>query len=139
MLDSSDKILITVRQELDFINSYIFLQKIRFGDAINIDIQIESEYLNDFIPPLSLQLLVENAFKHNEASEDAPLHVKIFIENSNIVVMNNLQMKRIRPESSGIGLKNLQARYNQVCDTMPEFYATEKQYIAKIPLIKDEQ
>ncbi|HOT14545.1 MAG TPA: histidine kinase [Bacteroidales bacterium] len=139
VLDSSDKMLITVRQELDFINSYIFLQKIRFGDAINIDIQIESEYMNDFIPPLSLQLLVENAFKHNEASQEAPLQVKIFVENSNIVVMNNLQMKRIRPESTGIGLKNLQARYNQLCDAMPEFYTTEKQYIAKIPLIKDEQ
>jgi LytS/YehU family sensor histidine kinase len=137
VLDSTEKILIELREELIFLQSYIYLQKIRFGDNLLVDINIDANYLNDFIPPLALQLLVENALKHNEVSTEFPLKITIEVVDTFLVVTNNLQLKKSMEQSTGIGIKNLEDRYNQFSEFKPVFMATADKYIAKIPLIKE--
>lgn len=110
VLDSRDKEVVSIDEELQFLNSYLFLQQIRFGDKLKIDLNISSH--NVFVTPLALQILVENAIKHNVISEDDPLTIKIFEENNFICVENNLQKKKIIVEpSAGVGLENIRQRY----------------------------
>jgi two-component system, LytTR family, sensor kinase len=137
VLDSTDKMLVELRDEINFLNSFIYLQKIRFGENLDVQLNINANYLNDYLPPLAIQMLVENAIKHNEVSTEYPLIINILIEENYLVISNNLQLKIGLEGSTGIGLKNLEARYNQFTDQKPLFYATVDKYFAKIPLIKE--
>ena len=103
-----------------------------------IEKQIQADCLNYYIPPLSLQLLVENAIKHNEVSKSSPLSVKIVSNGEYITVTNNLKLKLTKQDSPGIGLKNLKGRYNHLTKLEPEFYIKNNEYIAKIPVIIEE-
>jgi len=138
VLDVKDKIVCEIKDELDFADSYCFLQKIRFGESLMIDKHIDSNYLNHFLPPLSLQLLVENAIKHNEISKTNPLEIKIYTQNDFVFVENTLKPKAVKNESTGIGIKNLTDRYAHLSDKIPEFYIKNNIYIAKIPIITEE-
>lgn len=138
VLDVKDKIVSELKDEIEFLDSYCFLQKIRFGDNLIIEKQIDASCMNCFLPPLCLQLLVENAIKHNEISKSHPLKVTIESNKQFIVVKNNLQLKFNKEESSGIGLKNLKERYNHLTELVPEFYLKNNEYIAKVPLIFEE-
>ena len=110
VLDSRDKEVVSIDEELQFLNSYLFLQQIRFGDKLKIDLSISTHDV--FVAPLALQMLVENAIKHNVISEDDPLTVKIFEEHNFICVENNLQKKKMIVEpSAGVGLDNIRQRY----------------------------
>ncbi|MGD1848735.1 MAG: sensor histidine kinase [Salibacteraceae bacterium] len=138
VLDIREKTVVTLREELDFIHSYLFLQQIRFGENLKVDIQIDEERLNDFVPPLSLQLLLENAIKHNTVSRDTPLVVALYNEGEKLVVRNNLQPRDEKVPSTGLGLQNLKERYRLFADSIPEFVATDSFYFARLPLIKAE-
>jgi two-component system, LytTR family, sensor kinase len=138
VLDVKDKLVCEVKDELDFADSYCFLQKIRFGENLIIEKNIDSEYLNLFLPPLSLQLLVENAIKHNEISKLNPLKINIHTQNGFVIVENTIRLKSVGNEISGIGLKNLTERYLHLCDKKPAFYIENNVYIAKIPFIIEE-
>jgi two-component system, LytTR family, sensor kinase len=137
VLDMSDKMIIELREELSFLQSYYYLQKLRFGDNLNIDIEIPAESLNEYVLPLSLQILIENVVKHNEISSERPMKIFIGTANGFLMVSNSLQLKMNVENTTGIGLTNLKERYLHITDTAPEFYATSDQYIAKIPLIKE--
>jgi two-component system, LytTR family, sensor kinase len=137
VLESTDKMVIELRDEVTFIQSYIYLQKIRFGENLNVELNIDVKYFNYYIPPLSIQMLIENALKHNEVSTDYPLKINIEIESEYLIISNNLQLKKGLEESTGIGLKNLEARYDLITELKPVFIATSDKYIAKIPLLKD--
>ena len=137
-LEVIDKTVVELKEEIEFAKSYLFLQKIRFEDSVDYEININAKKLNLFVPPLSLQTLLENSFKHNKASVTDPLKINIYDQENFIVISNNLQLKLGDNKSTKIGLLNLNKRYNMICGIEPQFIITEKEYIAKIPLISSE-
>ncbi len=138
LLDVKEKIVVSLKEEIEFLNSYIFLQKIRHERNLEISINIDAQNLNNYIPPLSLQMLVENAIKHNIVSEKMPLKIHIYINEEYLYVKNNLQLKTDIPESTKIGLNNLTKRYKHISERAPDFYIKDNEYIARIPIIKEE-
>lgn len=138
VLDVKDKILIELHFELEFINSYYYLQKIRYGENLILNVRVDADKLSLMIPPLTLQLLVENAIKHNEVSEEFPLLIEVYIDNNFLFVVNKLKKKNADEYSTGIGLQNLKDRYSHFSDNSPEFYISNGFYIAKVPLLNEE-
>ncbi|MEI7594154.1 MAG: histidine kinase [Bacteroidota bacterium] len=139
VLEVKDKSLVELRVELEFIKSFNFLQKIRYGENLIFEIMIDEDLNSRYIPPLTLQLLIENAVKHNEISDQFPLKIFIYTENDFLFVMNSLKIKNVDIYSTGIGLNNLKERYAHFSDKHPEFYSENGNYYAKIPLLKDEE
>ncbi|MFM9951214.1 MAG: sensor histidine kinase [Saprospiraceae bacterium] len=115
LLDMREQEVVSLETELEVLKDYISLLKIRFGESLNINLTLESD-AGIAIPPLTLQMLVENAVKHNIASKNLPLDISIFRQGDQIVVENNLQSRLNNPESTGIGLINIQERYRHVSD-----------------------
>ena len=111
ILQSGDRDMVSLKEELKFLDSYCYLTKTRYRDRFTIDIKIDEKYLEKEIPPLALQLLVENAVKHNEISEINPLTVKIFYKDGFIFVENKIQPRTVMSEGTGHGLANLNKRY----------------------------
>lgn len=111
ILQSGQQDLVSLKEELKFLNSYIFLIKTRYRDRFNIQIDIEDKWLSEEIPVLALQLLVENAIKHNEISESNPLSVKLYTEDHNLVVENKIKPRATFVDSTGQGLANIDKRY----------------------------
>jgi LytS/YehU family sensor histidine kinase len=139
VLDVKEKIVVSLKEEIEFLNSYIFLQKIRHEGNLEISINIDAQKLNNYIPPLSLQMLVENAIKHNIVSGKMPLKIHIYINEEYLYVKNNLQLKTDIPESTKIGLNNLTKRYKHISERIPDFYIRDNEYIARIPIINEEE
>lgn len=137
ILTTSTSKLQELRFELDFIKSYMFLVEIRFDNNINIMVDIEEEYFNYFIPLLSLQLLIENAIKHNVVSAKKRLNITITTEGDVLIVKNNLQRKNSVEESTKVGLQNIIKRYALITDRKVEIINTETEFAVKIPLIKN--
>lgn len=138
VLDSKDKLVVTLQDELNFLNSYLYLQKIRYDNALLYQIEINYSCMDYYLPPLSIQLLVENSIKHNEVSEEKPLHIKITGDNAELTITNNYQPIEHDIKHEGIGLKNLIERYSHYTDIVPLFKIENNEYIARIPLLKDE-
>ncbi|SDX43070.1 Histidine kinase [Lutibacter oricola] len=111
ILQSSEKDLVTLKEEMKFLESYIHLIKTRYRDRIIINIDISEEYYKSKIPVLTLQLLVENCIKHNEISVDNPLEINIYIDRNYIVIENLINPKISHVESTGKGLSNINKRY----------------------------
>ena len=109
----------------------------RTKNNINIDIDVPEDKLQNKIVPLSLQILMENAIKHNIVSADKPLYVKVFVENGNLVVSNNLQVKNQVNESTGIGLDNISNRYKLLGDKQVKVLENESSFTVSIPLIQN--
>jgi two-component system, LytTR family, sensor kinase len=137
VLDVKDLNAVKLKDELEFVQSYIYLQKIRFGDELDVSITIDPEKLDSLIMPLSLQVLIENAIKHNEISETYPLKIQLYFEDEYVLVKNSLKKISLSMDSPGTGLKNLAERYRLVTDRVPYFYSDEKEYTAGIPCIAD--
>lgn len=137
---NKDEYLVALKPELDFIRSYIHILKERFEDGLFVDINVSESFYEYKIPPLSLQLLIENAVKHNILSLRNPLRIAIFDEAEYLVVRNNIQRKKGISISAnghtGIGLQNLRARYEIIAgaDIIVEEHAAT--FTVKIPLIK---
>ena len=139
VLENKDHELVDMNTELKFLDAYIFLLKIRFVNKliVNIDIPESKRYYQ--VIPLAMQLLIENAIKHNTMSKSNPLQIDIFIDKQNFLnIVNNLQERPTQIISTGIGLKNIQNRYLLLINTEPVFEKTETQFIAKVPLVKNE-
>ena len=129
--------IVDLRDEIKLLYSYIYLIKIRYEDAIHIDIDETLEQTDGQIPPMSLQLLVENAIKHNQFSADHPLSIHIFHEERYIVVENELRPLASELASTGIGHHNLTERYFLLCRATPVIEKREDTYIVKLPIIHD--
>ncbi len=97
--------VVTLKEEINFANSYFYLQKIRFGDTIKLRSEIDASMLNFYLPPLAIQTLLENALKHNRASNESLLVIDNYTESDSLLVKNNLQRKPGNGTSNGIGLK----------------------------------
>ncbi|MEO1515677.1 MAG: histidine kinase [Bacteroidota bacterium] len=137
ILEIRDKKLIYLSEELEFLNSYVFLLKERFEENLQIEINIPDDHLHSKVVPLSLQILIENAIKHNIISSDRPLCVEVFVEDGEtLVVRNNLQKKKSRPTSTRFGLENIKNRYAFFSDRTVEVISSATSFIVSIPLLK---
>lgn len=135
VLENKDRDLVKLKTELEFLEAYLFLLNIRFMDKIDIRVNIRENETDYLILPLALQLLIENAIKHNSMSKKNPLFIEIFILNGNVLhVVNNLQERESHMASTGLGLKNIEHRYKLLELPPPEFIKTESQFIARVPL-----
>jgi hypothetical protein len=136
VLDTRDKEMVPLQEELRFLASYNFLQKIRFENKLTIESTLENVRGN--VAPLALQMLVENAIKHNVVSEADPLHVKLYKEAEFIVVENNLQPKETVAESSaGVGLENICKRYGFLSDKKVEIIREQNKFTVKLPVLTE--
>jgi PAS domain S-box-containing protein len=135
VLENKDNDLVSLHTELEFLDAYIFLLQIRFMDKIDIRVDINSADKDKMILPLALQLLIENAIKHNSMSKRNPLIISIFISDGSLLnVVNNLQERESYMASTGVGLKNIEHRYSLLEMPAPQFSKNETQFIARIPL-----
>lgn len=135
ILENRESELATLESEMTFIDSYIFLLKIRFQKNIQFEISIEQGLMSLLLPPMSLQILVENAIKHNEISTEQPLNIKLYTEKKYLVVQNNFQLRKNHEPSSKTGIQNIKDRYEFFTKEEVEIQQTEKFFIVKIPLL----
>ena len=136
VLMNRDKELVTLKEELDFIEAYKGLLGTRHKGKFTCTIEVPDAVKNRKIPPLTLQLLVENAVKHNITSINKPLNISLTLNgNDKLVIENNLQRKPHIETSTGIGLQNIQKRYQYLTDQTVDILETDKSFIVKVPLI----
>ncbi|MFC4871792.1 sensor histidine kinase [Negadavirga shengliensis] len=136
VLDIQGEELVSLDRELEFAKSYLCLQKIRLGTAMDYHIAVPHSG-NLYLPPLSLQLLLENAFKHNVASTENPLLITISIKGQNLVISNNLQRKKTgKKEKNGIGLNNITKRYALISSVSPSIRESTDIFLVELPLLK---
>lgn len=135
VLELKDDITVPLDRELTFAKHYIFLQQIRFDNALQVYWEVPEEKRMLHLPPMTLQLLVENAVKHNVVSKTQPLRVELLIEENHFVVKNNYQPRNEAINSTKVGLANLISRYELLGSAKPEFTQDGKHFLAKVPLI----
>ncbi len=137
VLDVSDQLVVPIEQELQFLQSFYFLQTIRFGDNLRIVTRVDASHLQKYIMPLSLQILIENAIKHNEISSENPLTIHVCTDDCYLMVTNHLQPKTTLEHSNGIGLKNIAERYKHFTDIETHFGIINHTWVAKIPMLEE--
>jgi len=137
LLVNAKKQLITLCDEMKFLEAYLFLLKNRMGNGVEFMIQISEEQMYWHLPPITLQLLVENAIKHNRIDKDSPLQIKIYSNQINeIIIENTIKPLLQKPMSSGIGLENIISRYKLLSNRVPLIEQIDNKFIVKIPLLK---
>lgn len=139
LLEAGNANLISLRDELKFSKAYIHIQSERFGDNLKLNWNIPEAYLDRMIVPMSLQLLLENAIKHNVISKAKPLEVDIHIENDCIVVNNKIQTKSTQLPSTKVGLKNIVKRYALITEKSVEIVNNGSQFSVSLPLLKSSE
>jgi len=135
VLQSNKHTSIKLEEELVFLQAYLALHKERLRDGLEVEHNIENSCLLWHLPPLSLQLLVENAVKHNIATKSLPLTIKVFTKNDKIVVSNNINPKNTT-YSTNTGLSNLRKRYELLTDQEITIVHTDREFRVELPLIK---
>ena len=135
ILEHRNKETITLEEELTFFNGYADLLQVRFANMLFFDIQIDKEAQNKKIIPLTLQMLIENAIKHNIVSASKPLYIKIKTDKTNLIVSNNLQIKATKEYSSGLGLTMISNRYEYISDKKIVINKTDSIFSISVPLI----
>lgn len=134
VLQSQDKTLVSLAEELEFLDSYLFLHKVRLGDCISCVCDIPADLAEAMLPPLTLQLLVENVIKHNTITSARPMKIDIFLEEGRLVVSNLVQPRKSK-ESSGVGLKNLSNRCKLMLGEEILVLHEKEMFIVKVPLL----
>jgi two-component system, LytTR family, sensor kinase len=137
MLKSRDREVVLVRDELNMLEKYLALQKIRFGENLDVQIDIEEKYYHYATPPLVLQMLTENCLKHNIVSKQKPLSIRIKANGEWVSVENTLQKKN-EEESTGQGLRNISERYRFFTTEQVKISQTNTTFKVSIPLLKVE-
>jgi len=135
VLAQKDKETVSLGEELQFIMQYIYLNRIRFGENLRIHVHVEPQYHDRKIVTLALQMLLENAIKHNIISAQKPLSIYIGVYADKVFVRNNLQRKSVMNESNGIGLSNIVHRYSFFTKEEVEIEDDGKEFCVSIPLI----
>jgi sensor histidine kinase YesM len=140
LLQSNEKQLISLRKELEFVDAYFYLLQTRFEEGLFLTKDISPDFHEYLLPPLTLQILIENAVKHNMISETMPLHIKIYTDDTgNLVVLNNLQKRKQTVPSNKMGLVNVSAKYQLL--TQPDILINETttHFQVIVPLISHKQ
>jgi sensor histidine kinase YesM len=136
LLEIREKEVISLKQEMSCIRAYEFLLKIRFEDAVVINYPDMNNADSQYIIPLSVQMLMENAIKHNIVSQSKPLKINIKVAEDRLIVSNNLQSKLSKEPSTKVGLANIDKRYQLLMKKSIVIKKTEKEFIVEIPLVK---
>jgi len=136
LLETGNANLISLRDELKFSKAYIHIQSERFGDNLKLNWNIPEVSLDAMIVPMSLQLLLENAIKHNVISKAKPLEVHINIKDDCVVVENRIQLKSTQLPSTKVGLKNIEKRYALITEKSVEIVNNGNQFSVSLPLLK---
>ncbi|MBR5660324.1 MAG: histidine kinase [Bacteroidales bacterium] len=135
MLKNENENTVPLRDEMTYVQMYLDLLKVRFQDGLIVGISIPEEDMAKAVIPCSVQLLVENATKHNAVSPDNPLKVDIVSDGETLTVTNNL-IPRVSPsQSSGLGLNYIQEQYNERSHISVEIIRTDRNYTVKLPLL----
>ncbi len=135
VLEQKNKDLVSVDEELQFAKTYVRLLKMRFEDSIVFEIPDKSENPDAKIVPLSLQLLLENAVKHNVVTPQKPLYIKVFEKDGMLHVSNNLQEKQVVKKSTGVGLQNIQQRYAILSNRQVAISKTASEFSIQLPML----
>ena len=135
MLNNDQKSLVKVADELEFTMKYIDLLKERFAEGMVFEICVEQQYMSDYVVPCSLQMLVENAAKHNIVSSEMPLRVSITTESNLLVVRNNLQPRTHGQPSTHLGLESIRQQYRDVANHDIIVEKSESEFIVKLPIV----
>ncbi|SOC79612.1 Histidine kinase [Salinimicrobium sediminis] len=135
-LENSDQQLIPLKKELEVVNSYIFLLETRFGSAVKFALDIPAEVEQLQIPPGALQMLIENAIKHNGSTRKKPLSIEITVEEDYLCVQNNLQPRLDHVSSTNTGLENIRRRYDYFSDKEVKIQNSKEKFKVKLPLLK---
>jgi len=136
VLEQNEKELVSINDELKFVEDYIFLSKMRFGKGLKFNSHITNNK-NLQVIPLGLQMLVENAIKHNIISDDMPLKIEMGIEEGFVTVRNNIQKKKtINSGKEPLGLENLKKRYAYLSGSSVEVIESDSKFIVKLPIIE---
>ncbi len=138
VLDSRDKELVPLKDEIEFMHSYIYLLKTRFEEKLDLKIDLEAAP-DELIVPMTLQLLVENAVKHNEVSEAFPLQIHIFRNDSYLEVVNSLRIKKVGEDSKNTGLKNIIQQFSYFTDRQIEVSNSDRKFQVRVPILKVSQ
>ena len=133
VLDNKDEELVSLKEEMDFVGAYVFLHQIRFGT--NLKLACKGEIAHAMVPPLAVQLLVENAIKHNVISQAKPLQIDILLTKGEVRVSNKVNKKNLL-DSSGIGLKNLSERYSYLSKIPVVIEDKEDEFSVRLPLLE---
>tara|TARA_R100001369_G_C3323491_1_gene169340 strand:- start:2710 stop:4041 length:1332 start_codon:yes stop_codon:yes gene_type:complete len=135
VLEQKNKQLVTIEEELKFAQLYMSLLKMRFEESIVFTFPSKLSNPEAKVVPLSLQLLLENAVKHNQVTPSKKLHITITEDNGNLLITNNYQPKQVVRESSGVGLKNIRQRYGLLTNRPVSIKQDNKQFSISIPLL----
>ncbi|MFM8913311.1 MAG: sensor histidine kinase, partial [Flammeovirgaceae bacterium] len=134
VLETRDKELVPLQDEVKFLESYLYLQQIRFGNKLKLDVNLLN--VSGQVAPLALQMLVENAIKHNVIAEDRPLTIRVVKNDGYLVVENTLQKKAVRTEgTSGVGLENIRKRYAFLTDKKVTVQSSDSGFKVELPIL----
>ena len=135
MIKSEEEEVVSLRDELVFVRLYIDLLKVRFPEGFEVEINVDEEKMARFVPPCSIQLLIENATKHNAVSAENPLVVKVETKDGCVQVSNNIVQKVTRSSSTGLGQKYISQLYADLSGKNVEIVKTDTDYCVTLPLL----
>jgi LytS/YehU family sensor histidine kinase len=135
ILENRNLEVISLKEELQLIENMAYLYQYRHGENLNIELELDPSE-EKYILPMALQMLLENALKHNVISEASPLKVRIFEERGCIVVWNKLQLKDSVSDSNLVGLDNIRLRYSYLCERKVEIEKKDDYFQVRIPLLE---
>jgi len=132
-----DKDTIALKEELELLKTYFFIQQKRFGNSLSLNINLSEEQKDqNYIPPLTMQLLAENAIKHNAVSKETPLAIDIFMEGERLIIRNNINVKLSKSDGAGMGLQNITNRYTLLSNQDVVIKKGDQFFIVLLPLLK---
>jgi sensor histidine kinase YesM len=138
ILQNKGRDLVLLREEMNFINDYFSLLKIRFEEAVQFNNQIEGTVLDQYlVPPISLQVLMENAIKHNEFTDMQPLTIRLCMKGNVLVITNDIRQKALRKPSSKAGLHNLNERYKLITGKTINVTNDQNVFEVLLPILKN--
>ncbi len=135
LIDNEDERLVLLREEMDFVNKYIDLMKVRFESSFDVDVNIDENVMSTLVVPSSIQMLIENALKHNGGTSQTPLMVRICNTPTHIVVRNNRIEKNLCEPSTHLGLKYIRQMYDDVSPKGLQVDSSDKEFVVKLPII----
>ena len=133
-----DKITISLKEEVALLQNYLYLQQKRYGSSLQLSIDVDEQaQQNIFLPPLTLQLLMENAIKHNVVSKETVLKIEMRIEGAYLIVQNNINKKKTKEKGTGMGLENIKNRYALLHKNPVQVSDNGKDFIVRLPILKN--
>ena len=137
MLNSREKEVVLLRDEIKMAREFVYIQQSRFGEKLSVSFDVQENFFHYAVPPLALQMLIENALKHNVISRDNPLHVKVYVaDDAWLVVENDIQPKIDKEPSTGVGLANIRDRYLFLSGKEVIVKQKDNKFVVMLPLFE---